>query len=728
MLLLFVAGGSDGGGARVDLAVLWGSALPALPGDGSLEDAVRARVRGQSRRALSKYARTMMLEPQNLRAGLGYASVASDLGRLAEAHQVAVAINRRHPGVAVRAALAELSLEMGHAGEVSPRTLLPGSHGEARNHAVVLIAMAGLLWNGPAGLVRAFALLGDRLPGSVQLGYPEQHTHSHRLARLTSALLPQRGAQLAWDGMRRAMVSGSDSELADYLTVVAAIDSATGSMRRALVFARAARRRAIVAGDRRSVYLSLAQSALSSARRNSLPPVCEALDGIAPHLAVDCRLERLAVLWGRGELEPAVVVYERLAADPMRHSSPILTARFADVAAPLLGFLGRWSALEETLDRGARAAKQLGRRDAATRIELARVATLRALGRTVEARERLVVLSEEVVHNGAPLRLNGVVQRPQRPQREHPMRLHGNAKTAPYTRELMVRRVLKQAEPVRDTAAAFGVSTTTLYKWLRRYREDGVAGLEDRSSRPHRSPRQTPAGVVHRILKLRRHRLTAWEISAQLSVPASTVSQWLRRQGVGRLRDLEPKPPVQRYERASPGEILHLDTKKLARIVRPGHRVHGDLARKSRGAGWEFAHVAVDDHSRVAYVQVMTKEDQYTCTEFLERAVAFFNARGVSIQRVMTDNGGGYISKRFNSACRKHRIGHLYTRPYTPRTNGKAERFIRTLKERWAYYRSYRTSAHRTRALVPWLNHYNRHRPHAGIGKRPPMSRLQSSS
>ena len=341
---------------------------------------------------------------------------------------------------------------------------------------------------------------------------------------------------------------------------------------------------------------------------------------------------------------------------------------------------------------------------------------------------RLVVLSEEVVHNGAPLRLNGVVQRPQRPQREHPMRLHGNAKTAPYTRELMVRRVLKQAEPVRDTAAAFGVSKTTLYKWLRRYREDGVAGLEDRSSRPHTSPRQTPAGVVHRILKLRRHRLTAWEISAQLSVPASTVSQWLRRQGVGRLRDLEPKPPVQRYERASPGEILHLDTKKLARIVRPGHRVHGDLARKSRGAGWEFAHVAVDDHSRVAYVQVMTKEDQYTCTEFLERAVAFFNARGVSIQRVMTDNGGGYISKRFNSACRKHRIGHLYTRPYTPRTNGKAERFIRTLKERWAYYRSYRTSAHRTRALVPWLNHYNRHRPHAGIGKRPPMSRLRSSS
>ena len=163
---------------------------------------------------------------------------------------------------------------------------------------------------------------------------------------------------------------------------------------------------------------------------------------------------------------------------------------------------------------------------------------------------------------------------------------HGNAKTAPYTRELMVRRVLKQAEPVRDTAAAFGVSKTTLYKWLRRYREDGVAGLEDRSSRPHTSPRQTPAGVVHRILKLRRHRLTAWEISAQLSVPASTVSQWLRRQGVGRLRDLEPKPPVQRYERASPGEILHLDTKKLARIVRPGHRVHGDLARKSRGAGW----------------------------------------------------------------------------------------------------------------------------------------------
>ncbi len=307
------------------------------------------------------------------------------------------------------------------------------------------------------------------------------------------------------------------------------------------------------------------------------------------------------------------------------------------------------------------------------------------------------------------------------------MNLHGNSKTSPYIREQMVRRVLEQAEPAKETAEIFGVSVRTVYKWLRRYREFGVAGLQDRTSRPLRCPRQTPAAKVKRIEKLRRHGLTAWEISQRVSIPSSTVARWLRRRGMSRLRYLEPKPVVRRYERERPGELLHLDTKKLAKIVRPGHRVHGDRSRTVDGAGWENAHVAVDDHSRVAFVEVLYNEGQHTCTQFLINAVEFFRQRGVTIERVMTDNGSGYRSKRFNRVCRQLGIRHLYTKPYTPQTNGKAERFIRTLKERWAYARCYRTSARRTRALRPWLNHYNHHRPHAGIGMNPPISRIRTS-
>lgn len=305
------------------------------------------------------------------------------------------------------------------------------------------------------------------------------------------------------------------------------------------------------------------------------------------------------------------------------------------------------------------------------------------------------------------------------------MNLHGNAKTTPHVRETMVRRILEQAEPAKDTAELFNVSVRTVYKWLRRYREYGVEGLQDRSSQPRRCPRRTSAKTVRRIVRLRRRGLTAWQISQQVDVPPSTVARWLRRRGMGRLRYLEPKPPVRRYERQRPGELLHIDTKKLGVIAKPGHRIHGDRSVRTRGAGWEFAHVAVDDHSRVACVQVLHNEGQHTCTEFLLNAVAFFRKHGVQIERVMTDNGSGYRSRRFNRACRQLGIHHIYTRPYTPKTNGKAERFIRTLKERWAYATCYRTSAHRTRALQPWLNHYNHHRPHAGIGMLPPISRLR---
>lgn len=308
------------------------------------------------------------------------------------------------------------------------------------------------------------------------------------------------------------------------------------------------------------------------------------------------------------------------------------------------------------------------------------------------------------------------------------MQLHSSARTTPYARELMVRRVLEQAEPVKDVAAAHGVSPRTVYKWLQRYREEGAAGLADRSSRPHRCPHETPRTVVRRILKLRRQRLTAWEIGQRLSVAVSTVWLWLKRHGLGRLRALDPKPPVVRYERKHPGSLLHLDTKKLGRIVRPGHRIHGDRSTRSRGAGWEYAHVAVDDHSRVAYAEVFEAEDQYTCTKFLAHAAAFFARHGVTIRRVMTDNGSGYRSKRFNKLCEQLGAKHLYTKPYTPRTNGKAERFIRTLKDKWAYGCAYRSSASRTQALEPWINNYNRYRPHGGIGKRPPMTRLRPSA
>jgi len=307
------------------------------------------------------------------------------------------------------------------------------------------------------------------------------------------------------------------------------------------------------------------------------------------------------------------------------------------------------------------------------------------------------------------------------------MQLHGNARTTPYQRREIARRVLEQAEPAKDTALALGVSVRTVYKWLRRYREEGEPGLMDRSSRPGRCPHRTDAQVVRRIQRLRRHKLTAWEIAQRVGLPRSTVSDCLSRAGLGRLKYLEPKPSVRRYERKRPGSLLHLDTKKLARIVRPGHRIDGDRSRTVKGAGWENAHVAVDDYSRVAYTEVLPAEDQHTCTAFLERAVEFFAALGVRIEQVMTDNGPGYISRRFNRLCDQLGIHHIYTRPHTPQTNGKAERFIRTLKEKWAYGARYQTSAHRTRALRPWTNRYNRHRPHAGIGMLPPMSRLEVS-
>lgn len=302
------------------------------------------------------------------------------------------------------------------------------------------------------------------------------------------------------------------------------------------------------------------------------------------------------------------------------------------------------------------------------------------------------------------------------------MKMHRNARLTPKGRELLVRRAM--SEGVGPAAKAVGLSRRTVAKWLRRYRAEGAKGLLDRSSRPLRLARSTAQRVVDRVLALRHERLIATTIARHVKLPRSTVGAILRRHGLGRLKALQPKEPVVRYERATPGELLHVDTKKLGRIRGVGHRIHGDRSVRCRGAGWEYAHVAVDDHSRLAYLEVLPDEGTESCTAFLERALRFYRRHGITVQRLLSDNGPGYRGTVFNAVCCAERIRHLYTKPYTPQTNGKAERMVQTLMREWAYARPYHSSARRTAALRPWLAHYNRRRPHGGIGNRPPMSRV----
>jgi transposase InsO family protein len=292
----------------------------------------------------------------------------------------------------------------------------------------------------------------------------------------------------------------------------------------------------------------------------------------------------------------------------------------------------------------------------------------------------------------------------------------------PKGREALVRRAM--AEGVGPAAKAVGLSRRTVAKWCARWRREGQAGLLDRSSRPRRLARCTAKPVVDRVLALRHERLVAAAIAERVRLPRSTVGAILRRHGLGRLKALQPAVPVVRYERASPGELLHVDIKKLGRIGRVGHRIHGDRTTRVRGIGWEYAHVAVDDHSRLAYLDVLPDETAESCTAFLERALRFYGRHGITVQRVLSDNGPGYRSQLFNAVCGAEHIRHLYTRPYTPRTNGKAERLVQTLLREWAYARPYTSSRQRTAALRPWLKHYNHRRPHGGLGLRPPISRV----
>jgi transposase InsO family protein len=305
---------------------------------------------------------------------------------------------------------------------------------------------------------------------------------------------------------------------------------------------------------------------------------------------------------------------------------------------------------------------------------------------------------------------------------------HPNAKLTPSGRELLVRRIEHEGWGAPEAAEAAGVSRRTAYKWLARYRAEGAGGLHDRSSRPHVSPSQMPASTRRRIEQRRRRRKTAWEIAQELELAASTVSRTLKKQGLGRLWRIEEQAnPPQRYEHPHPGSLIHIDAKRLGKIGKIGHRIHGDYRRRARGVGWEVFFVAVDDHSRLAYVEVLSNENAHCATAFFRRALRWFAAQGVQVERVLSDNAKCYQSKAFRALCVAQSVRQKFTRPYTPRTNGKAERFIQTTLRRWAYRRPYRTSALRQAALPAWVKYYNHRRPHRSLGMVPPMARIRES-
>ena len=307
------------------------------------------------------------------------------------------------------------------------------------------------------------------------------------------------------------------------------------------------------------------------------------------------------------------------------------------------------------------------------------------------------------------------------------MDIHKNARSCPASRELLVRRVTRQGWSVPEAAEAAGLSKRTAYKWLQRYKTEGLSGLAERTSRPTRSPGKTPRARRRRVVELRRQRMSGAEIAVRLDLSPATVARILRCEGLSRLKSLEPTEPPRRYEKQLPGELLHLDIKKLGKIRGVGHRITGDWKNRRRGVGWEFVHVAIDDASRLAYTEVLSDERQDTASGFLERAVAWYARHGIRVQRILTDNGSCYRSKRFAKTCRRLRLRHSFTRPYRPRTNGKAERLIQTLLREWAYRFVYRSSIQRQRWLTHYLHFYNWHREHQSLNRQPPASRIPAT-
>jgi transposase InsO family protein/transposase-like protein len=308
------------------------------------------------------------------------------------------------------------------------------------------------------------------------------------------------------------------------------------------------------------------------------------------------------------------------------------------------------------------------------------------------------------------------------------MKLHANARLSPKGRLVMCRRVVEQGWSLTQAAEAAGVSERTCGKWVDRYRAGGQGGLVDRPSTPKRVPLRTPEERVEVIAALRRIRMTGAEIAECLGMALSTVSGILMRIGLGKLSRLEPPEPPNCYERKRPGELVHIDVKKLGRIGHrgAGHRATGNRGKgqRSRGAGWQFVHICIDDATRLAYVEVLSDEKARTAVAFLRRAVAFYRAHGITVERLMTDNGSAYRSTVHAIACRALKIRHIRTRPYRPRTNGKAERFIRTMLTGWAYAAIYGTEQQRTAALSGWLQFYNSKRPHGALSHKPPIARL----
>jgi transposase InsO family protein len=304
------------------------------------------------------------------------------------------------------------------------------------------------------------------------------------------------------------------------------------------------------------------------------------------------------------------------------------------------------------------------------------------------------------------------------------MNSHKHARLTAAGRALLVNRVLEQGWTMSAAAEAVGVSCRTGFKWLRRFRAEGAQGLQDRSSRPHRSPHACSPQQVMQFEQRRRERIPLWRIALETGRSLATVARHMGRVGLARLSALQPPEPVRRYERSSAGELLHIDTKRLGRIRGIGHRITGERQHRNRGIGWDAVHLAIDDYSRVSFARILQDEKAACCTQFLREAVSYYAGLGVKIDRVMTDNGSGYVSKAFKAACAELGIGHIRTRPYTPKTNGKAERFVQTSLREWAYARPYESSEERHAALQPFIDRYNWRRPHSALNHQPPITRI----
>jgi transposase InsO family protein len=303
------------------------------------------------------------------------------------------------------------------------------------------------------------------------------------------------------------------------------------------------------------------------------------------------------------------------------------------------------------------------------------------------------------------------------------MDYHHHARLTIYRREELAKSVIQGRLSLNEAAAEFKLSRQSAAKWVARFRREGLAGLRDRSSRPHRSPRCTSAELINRVECLRRERWTGVRIAQTTTLSRSTVSRILTRLKLNKARMLEPAVPIVRYEHAAPGDLLHIDIKKLARIHKPGHRMTGNPQDETRRAGWEFLYVAIDDHSRIAFTAMLPNEQAVSSSDFLRQAITYFARLGIRVRRVMTDNGPCFCSLLFAQVCRQFQIKHIRTRIYTPRTNGKAERFIQTAIREWAYARIYQNSAERLHHLLPWVHQYNWHRPHTSLHQKTPISR-----